>query len=387
MQQTLKRLTLIQTSIELDDTDIIAMQIAKLESLELDSEVQNILQKLERLEYASAVQGIEAYLIKYRGVVAYTDQEVKGLKLELKMLEQKLQDLDALKAEQLNIIEEFNTQYSLSVGDIVEKILKRKEELLAQRVAKMQEMYEAEQARYEEAKHRAKTLEEELENLTPFDDDYDALYQAWQEAKEAEEAKGKKAHEAQEELEEDEAFQEYEELKEEYEEFHREYEEVLNQERYELNDEEKKELKKLFRKAARLCHPDIVTKELQDQAHEITAQLNEAYAVKDLVRVKKILEMLENGVYFDIASDKLENTDKLKHKITQLREKVDAITQELEAIKADETFNTIQAIEDWDAYFVQMRDALEQEYQELLENKKAREAQAEVDEKYWDELF
>jgi hypothetical protein len=391
MQQTLKRLTLIQTSIELDDTDIVEMQVAKLESLKLDSEVQNILQKLERLEYASAVQGIEAYLAKYRGVVAYTDPEVKGLKLELKMLEQKLQDLDALKAEQLNTIEEFNTQYSLSVGDIVEKILKRKEVLLAQSVAKMQEMYEAEQARYEEAKHRAKTLEEELENLTPFDDDYDALYQAWQEAKEAEETQGKKAHEAQEELEEDEAFQEYEELKEEYEEFHREYEEVLNQERYELNDEEKKELKKLFRKAARLCHPDIVTKELQDQAHEITAQLNEAYAVKDLERVKKILEMLENGVYFDIASDTLENTDKLKHKITQLREKVDAITQELEAIKADETFNTIQAIEDWDAYFVQMREALEQEYQELLENKKPREEQAELeldeDEAYWAELF
>jgi DNA repair exonuclease SbcCD ATPase subunit len=355
------------------------MQVAKLESLELDSEVQNILQKLERLEYASAVQGIEAYLAKYRGVVAYTDPEVKGLKLELKMLEQKLQDLDALKAEQLNTIEEFNTQYSLSVGDIVEKILKRKEELLAQSVAKMQEMYEAEKARYEEAKRKAKTLEEELENLTPFDDDYDALYQAWQEAKEAEETQGKKVHEAQEELEEDEAFQAYEELKEEYEEFHREYEEVLNQERYELNDEEKKELKKLFRKAARFCHPDIVTKELHDQAHEITAQLNEAYAVKDLARVKKILEMLENGVYFDIASDKLENTDKLKHKITQLREKVDAITQELEAIKADETFNTIQAIEDWDAYFVQMRDALEQEYQELLENEKPREEQAEVD--------
>ncbi len=111
--------------------------------------------------------------------------------------------------------------------------------------------------------------------------------------------------------------------------------------------------------------------------------------VKDLAKVKKILEMLENGVYFDIASDKLENTDKLKHKITQLREKVDAITQELETIKADETFNTIQAIEDWDAYFVQMRDALEQEYQELLENKKPREKQVEADEdeKYWDDLF
>ena len=389
MQQTLKRLTLIQTSLELDDIDIVQMQVSKLESLEPDVEVQEILVKLESLAYADALTSIEVYLAKYKGVVTYTDPEVQGLKLELKMLEQKLQDLDALKDEQLNAIEEFNTQYSLSVGDLVEKILKRKEELLAQSVAKMQEMFEAEKARYEALKKKSKTLEEELENLSEFDSEYDEVYEAWQKAKDEENTQRKKVKENKEELEEDEAFQEYEELKEEYEEFHKEYEEVLNKERFELNDEEKKELKKCFRKAARLCHPDIVTKELQDQAHEISSDLNSAYAQKDLTKVMQILQMLENGVYFELASDKLENRDKLKHKIAELRAKVADTTQELETIKADETFNTIQAIEDWDVYFVQMREALEQEYQELLENEKPREAQVEVDEdeKYWDELF
>ena len=72
--------------------------------------------------------------------------------------------------------------------------------------------------------------------------------------------------------------------------------------------------------------------------------------------------MLENGVYFDTASDKLENTEKLKHKITELREKVAIITEELEAIKADETFNTIEEIDDWDAYFNEVRENLEKEY-------------------------
>ena len=162
MQQTLKRLSLIQTSIELDDTDIIALQIAKLETLEPDDEVVKILQKLDSLEYASAVQAIEAYLAKYRGVVSYVDPEVKGLKLELRMLEQKLQDLDALKNEQLSTIDEFNTLYSLKVGDIIEKILKRKKELLAEQVAKMQELFEEEKAHYEEAKDKVQKLEEEL---------------------------------------------------------------------------------------------------------------------------------------------------------------------------------------------------------------------------------
>jgi len=55
MQQTLKRLSLIQTSIELDDTDTIALQVSKLESLEPDDEVKSILQRIEALEYASAL--------------------------------------------------------------------------------------------------------------------------------------------------------------------------------------------------------------------------------------------------------------------------------------------------------------------------------------------
>ena len=395
MTQILKRLELIQTAIALDDEEIVEMQVAKLEALASDDEVASILQKLERLEYASALTAIESYLTKYKGVVAYVDPEVKGLKLELKMLEQKLQDLDALKNEQLSTIDEFNTLYSLKVGDIIEKILKRKKELLAEQVAKMQEMFEQEKAHYEEAKNKAQKLEEELEDLDEFDDDYDDLYEAWQEAKEEENTQRKKVKEAKEELEEDEEFQEYEEVKEEYEEFHREYEEVLKQERFELNDDEKKELKKLFRKAARLCHPDIVTKELQDQAHEITAQLNEAYAQKDLSRVKKILDMLENGVYFDTASDKLENTEKLKHKITELREKVAIITEELEAIKADETFNTIEEIDNWDAYFNEVRENLEKEYGELqnIENEqdetktKKNEATLDEDDEYWEEPF
>ena len=389
MQQILKRLELIKTAITIEDEEIIELQVLKLQGLETDAQVQSILQKLEGLAYASALVEMEAYIKQYSRVVSYEDPEVKGLKLELKVLEQKLQDLDALKAEQLNTIEEFNTQYSLRVGDVVEKILKRKEELLAQSLAFMQAMYEAEQARYEDARHKAKTLEDELEELTPFDDAYDDLYEAWQEAKEEEITQREKTEEAKEALEEDEAFQEYEDLKEEYEEFHKEYEEVLNKTQHNLSDEEKKELKKLFRKAARLCHPDIVTKELQDQAHEITAQLNEAYAQKDLTKVKKILQMLENGVYFDIASDTLENKEKLKNKIAQLREKVTAINEELQAIKEDETFNTIEEIEDWDAYFAQLREALEMEYQNLLETEKPTEHKTvqDEDEQYWDELF
>lgn len=302
---------------------------------------------------------------QYGDVVAYEDPEVKVFKQELKALEEKIQDLDALKNEQLGTIEEFNTQYSLSVGDLIEKILKRKEEILAIKIAKMQEKLEEEKERYEAAKSKTQKLKEELEELDEFHDEYDKVYEAWHKAKEAEEAQRIKVKEAKEALENDEDFQTFEEIKQEHEESSCGNKKALEQKRFTLNDEEKKELKLLFRKAARLCHPDIVTKELRDQAHEITAQLNEAYAQNDLSRVKKILEMLENGVYFDAASDSLQDAEKLKHKIDHLADILADITQDLEAIEEDETYKIIEEIEDWDAYFEEVREALESEYEAL----------------------
>ena len=61
-----------------------------------------------------------------------------------------------------------------------------------------------------------------------------------------------------------------------------------------------------------------------------------------------------------LSSDKLENAEKLKHKIAELREKVALITQELEAIKEDETFCIIKEIDDWDTYFNEVRENLEE---------------------------
>jgi curved DNA-binding protein CbpA len=298
-------------------------------------------------------------------MVAYEDPEVKVCKQELKALEEKIQDLDALKNEQLASIEDFNTQYSLFVGDLIEKILKRKEEILAVKIAKLLERFEQEKECYEETKRKTKKLKAELEALDECDDAYDKVHEAWEVAKEVEEAQRKKVEEAKEALENDEDFKAHEEIKQEHEESSCGHKKALEQKRFTLNDEEKKELKLLFRKAARLCHPDIVTKELQDKAHEITAQLNEAYGQNDLNSVKKILDMLENGVYFDAASDSLQDVEKLKYKIVHLTELFADISQELEDIRADETYQTIEEIENWDDYFDEVRKALESEYEAL----------------------
>ncbi len=305
MQQILKRLELIKTSITLDDLEIIELQIAKLNSLNISNEVKAIITKLEDNDYGSAVVELEAYLQKYSGVVIYEDKEIQGLKLELKVLEIKLQELSDIKNDYMYDINEFNTQYNLKLGEIISKILEKEKEVLGEQV---------------------------LEN--PEDE----------ELKEA-----------------------YEEASSNYEEFSHDYEEVVNEERYELSDEEGKELKKLYRKSARLCHPDIVAEELKEQAQKIIQKLNDAYAKKDLEAVREILYSLENGLSFELASDAINNKEILRAKIVELRTKIDVTLQEISDIKEDETFIIIQDIDDWDVYFAEKEEELEERYENMID--------------------
>ncbi|MDP3119774.1 MAG: hypothetical protein Q8N01_05120 [Sulfuricurvum sp.] len=62
MQQILKRLELIKTSIAIEDEEIIELQVAKLSTLPIDNDVQNILNRLANNDYGHAVVEIESYI-------------------------------------------------------------------------------------------------------------------------------------------------------------------------------------------------------------------------------------------------------------------------------------------------------------------------------------
>jgi hypothetical protein len=53
-----------------------------------------------------------------------------------------------------------------------------------------------------------------------------------------------------------------------------------------LNIEEKKELKRLWKKASKMSDPDIVNNNLKDKANEIMKSLNEAYS-NNIIPLKK----------------------------------------------------------------------------------------------------
>ena len=381
MKQILKRLELIKTSIDIDEEEIIELQIAKLKKLPIDEDIQNILVKLENLEYALALSEIDSYLKKYSALTEFVDAELEALKLELKSFESRLQKLSEEKQDILHDIEEFNTLYNIKLGDIIGAILELKQHISQDKIDKKRKKLQENEKQFEETKETVEEIEEtleELENLLEeIDEDnenyeelkntYDELQEEIERLQDELKEQEDELQKSKEELEDDPLYEEYEEAKTDYEQFQDSYEELRekHKEIFKLDPQKKKELKTLWKKASRLCHPDLVTDELKEQANKIMQQLNEAYSKKDIEAVKKIYLSLENGAIFTVASESIDDKDVLKAKIADFKATMAKLEQEIEEIKEDETYQTIQEIDDWDEYFENLRKELEMELYQL----------------------
>ncbi len=384
MQQILKRLELIKTAISIEDEEIIELQAHKLQTMRTDAQVEEILTAIRDKDYSRVMMEIETYTEQHNGLVVYEDGELQGLKLELKALERKLQELSARRDEYLSEIHDFNLQYHLRLGEAIQKILKLKEHLLQSATQKkkkafeeLNEAYREKKRTYDAQRKKVSDLESELEAMDEFDARYDDLYEELKQRREAlseeeervNEAR-KEAKEAKEAYEEDEATREYEEAKEDSESFDKEYKEAKEEEQIDLSDEEKIELKKAYRSASRLCHPDLVSVELKEQAHATMQQLNGAYNKHDLKMVKEILVLLESGRGFDIASDSITDAEQLKEKIIDVKVRIHETEEEIEEIQDNEVFAILQEHEDIHEYFDRMESRLHEEYERLLAKEK-----------------
>lgn len=158
---------------------------------------------------------------------------------------------------------------------------------------------------------------------------------------------------------------EFEEAERDYEQYHKQYEEAKSKKHFELSDEEQTELKKKYREAARKCHPDKVSVELKKQAEEVFNELQAAYQENNLKRVSEILTQINQGNFFVSRSEKVTAKAKLKAEAARLRNHISKLALELEAIKATETYKTINNIKNWEEYFGKTKQKLEQQLLEM----------------------
>jgi chromosome segregation ATPase len=188
MQQLLKRLELIKTCITLEDEEIIELQVIKLKALENDADVLQILKQLEQQQFSKALSRIDDYISRHTGLTAYEDPLLQSLKLELKVLERQLQSLNEHKNECDTDIEEFNSEYTLNLGDVIQQVLRA--QIFQQQLQAKQQAFEQSKAEYNEIKSDLNKLkselvdkEAELEELEEFSDDYEDEHAAYEELK------------------------------------------------------------------------------------------------------------------------------------------------------------------------------------------------------------
>ena len=384
------RLKLLSLALQHKDSDIVEFIIQKvLEQSDLDKQVVDIITNIEFNlkfnQFEHSINEIKEYLKRKpntkikKELLVSEDIEIKELKQKLKSLEEVLEQLVEEKTEYLTNIEEFNTQYNLHLGELLKTILSLRKEILYKKTIKQQKLkdkyekdiktYEDTKVTIDEIKETIVQLEEVLENIDEDNEDYTEIKNAYDELQveletlESElKVQEKELEKAKEFIENEDIKNDYEEAKTHYKQYENEYENVkkAQKENIKLNDEEKIELKKLYKKAAKLCHPDIVPDELKEKAHKIMQELNEAYSKQDLNKIKSILTSLETtGFGLLVVSDSIDDKEILRAKLEEFKENIFILEEEIEDIKLDDTFVTISELDNWDEYFEDLKNELQ----------------------------
>jgi hypothetical protein len=151
----------------------------------------------------------------------------------------------------------------------------------------------------------------------------------------------------------------HQEAEDDFNSYHQEYESTKNAEVVLLTVEEQKEIKDKYRKASKLCHPDVVSDEQKGMATKIFAELSIAFENNDINRVKEIYEGLETGNIFISKSDAISEKKLLLAEVHKQRMFVKELQLQLQALKDSGIFKKVSAIENWDEYFKKAKQNLQ----------------------------
>ena len=150
--------------------------------------------------------------------------------------------------------------------------------------------------------------------------------------------------------------------RDEYEEFHRQQQAQPPVQH--LSDDDKAELKRLYKQGAFKCHPDRLADDLQAQATEKFKQLQAAYNQQDLARVRQILTELNDGDWV-LGSATISDKAMLNRRISDMRATITTLEAEIAALLADETWCLIESLatdsNSWDDYFSSLRSEMEKQ--------------------------
>ncbi len=157
------------------------------------------------------------------------------------------------------------------------------------------------------------------------------------------------------------------EAEQDYNNYNQQYTEIRQQPRFELSPDEQRDLKRKFRKAAQLCHPDVVAEALKQQAETLFNELKAANDRNDLKHVTEILEKLERGDTFVPRSETVTEKALLKHERTRLQALAIQLQTDVQALQQSQDYQMVSQLTDWEIYFAGKRQQLEDQMEALAE--------------------
>ena len=303
MSKPIKRLEIIKNAIELEDDEIIASQISHLKGDIDDPAIDAIIQALEARRYGEAMNAIVSWLQSQRSMTHWQDPRIAASKLELKALETQLQALLDARNARLTQLDEFNDLYMQHLGPLMAEVLRLRKILAEASLRKRAEMCHDEDTR--ECRARDEAREQ---------------YETWRDQQQ----KAQKR---------------------------REHHENMAQ-------EDRQELKRLWRQASKLCHPDLVDDALKAEANEMMAQLNQARQRGDLPTIRNLLARLMREHEPMMASERLNDLTLLLRKISATQQQIASLQAEMLALEKEKSWLLVSTLADPQAYFRQQEKAL-----------------------------
>lgn len=318
-----RRLEMVRNLILLGEQGDLSPHIEKLHPVAETLHLQPLLRALEQGAYKQAVETIETYLQRSSTIALHEDLEVPNLQFQLQILELRLQSLSNEKSDLERTLVIFNRRYNEALGTLVIDLLGA-QATLAQRKA--------------EASRQRASQNQEVEQ------------EAEQDKQHAEQAR-----------------QDWQDYQGEYEE--QQIQDAPNH----LNDEEEAELKKLYRKACSLCHPDRFEDEEKEAAHQMFVVLQEVYKTNDLSALRELhVSLKTGGLPKAPRSATLGRSDALRAAIAELQCRITDILCQLQRLHNSEGVDLLflagNTEADWLRFFAKQEKLLQVELQQLQQS-------------------
>ena len=279
VQRVLKRLAVIQSLLTLPETEDLPKHLERLEAEPLaDGRLAAVLAALRAHRYAEAIDLLQAFVAAHAQVRAWEDPRRAALALEIRRLETELLALEAEQAEAGRLLTAFELWHQRELGELLQEVLALRRDVA--RHARQQSAYA--EREYQRAEQR---------------------YQ--QQTHDREQAQAVAAH------------------------------------TFTLDAEGRAALKKLYREAAQLCHPDRVAAAHQSAATAAFQQVLSAYQRQDVAALQAQLLDLRRGIF--TAAPVPDSVELLRARRNALAARHAALLRELAELRASEAYALAQA--------------------------------------------